>query len=69
MFADSLSVLSIYYVAQGLGVSFLCKCHASRGGYQQQQGLVEIVSCGCFTGKTAKAYIITLAVVWVVNLK
>ena len=40
MFADSFSVLSIYYVAQGLCASFLYKCPASRGGSLQQHGLL-----------------------------
>jgi len=42
MFADSFSVLSIYYVARGLGASFLYKSLASRSGSLRQHGLLVL---------------------------
>jgi len=40
MFADSLSVLFIHFIARGLGANFLYKCCASCGGSLRQHGLL-----------------------------
>jgi len=43
MFADIFSVVSIDYIARGIGASFLYKCPSSRGNYLRQHDFLVVI--------------------------